>query len=82
MVNMVDKQWMCFFHWTQSFDRHIDQLITPELHDQHKTLCYEYKKTTSLEEVDLQYATIQSWWYLFGATSEGAIHELNNWLKF
>jgi len=30
-------------------------LITPEFHDQHKALYYEYKKTTSLEENDLQY---------------------------
>jgi hypothetical protein len=36
----------------------------------------------SLEEVDLRYATIQSWWYLLRATNEGAIHKFNNWLGF
>jgi hypothetical protein len=33
-------------------------------------------------EDDLRYDTNQSWWYLFGATSEGVIHKLNNWLNF
>jgi len=53
MVKMVDKEWMCFFNWTQSLDRHTKQLIALEFHDQHKTLYYEYKKTMSLEEANL-----------------------------
>ncbi len=31
-------------------------MIAPEFHDQHEALCYDYKKATSLEEADLQYA--------------------------
>jgi hypothetical protein len=32
-IKMVDKEWMCFFHWTQSFDRHTKQSIALEFHD-------------------------------------------------
>jgi hypothetical protein len=69
---MADKKGIFFFHWTKSLDRHTKQ-ITPEFHDWHKALYYEYKKTTSLEEVNLRYVTIWSWWYSFKATSEGAM---------
>ncbi len=74
---IVDKEWTCFFHWNQYFDRHTKQLITLKFHDQHKTLCYKYKKSTSLKEVDIWYATIWSWWYSLGTINEGAIHELS-----
>jgi hypothetical protein len=82
MVKMVDKKWTYFFHWIKSLDRHTKQLITPKFHDQHKALYYEYKKTRSLEEAELRYAIIWSWWYLFGVINKGAIHKLNNWLDF
>jgi hypothetical protein len=55
---MVDKECTCYFHWTQSMDKHTKQYIKPELHERHKALCYEYKNATSLEEVDARYATI------------------------
>ncbi len=50
---MVDKECTCYFHWTQSMDRHTKQQIESKLHEQHKTLCYECKNATSLEEVDV-----------------------------
>jgi hypothetical protein len=53
-----------------------------KFHDQHKTLYYDYKKAMSLEEVNLQYATIRLWWYSSRATSKGTIHKLNNWRDF
>ncbi len=90
MIKMVDNEQTCFFHWTQFLDKHTKQLIAPKFkqliaqnfHDQQKTLCYEYKKATSLEEANIQYATIRSWWYSFGAANKGDIHELNNWCGF
>jgi hypothetical protein len=30
---MVDKERTCYFHWTQSMDRHTKQYIKPELHE-------------------------------------------------
>jgi hypothetical protein len=82
MVKMVDQKGTNFFHWVQFLDRHTTQLIAPKFHDWHKALYYEYKKTMPLEEVDLWYATIRSWWHLFRVTRDGTIHELNNWLGF
>jgi hypothetical protein len=48
----------------------------------HKALYYEYKKAMSLEETNLQCATIPSWWYSSSATSKGGIQKFNNWLDF
>jgi hypothetical protein len=50
--------------------------------DWHKVLCYDYKKEKSLEEADVCYVAIHSWWYPSRAVVEGAIHEFNNWLNF
>ncbi len=30
---MVDKECTCYFHWTQSMDRHTKQQIKPNLHE-------------------------------------------------
>jgi hypothetical protein len=81
LVKMVNKKRTCFFHWIQFLNKHTKQMIAPKFHDQHKTLYYEYIKTMSLEEANLQYATIPSWWYSSNATSKGAIQKLNNWFK-
>jgi hypothetical protein len=34
-------------------DKHTNQQIKPKMHEQHKTLCNEYKNATLLEEVVL-----------------------------
>jgi hypothetical protein len=77
-VKMVNKEWTCLLHRTQSFNKHTEQLITLELQKWHKALCFKYKNATSLEEVDVWYATIWSWWYSSRAIPESVIHELNN----
>jgi hypothetical protein len=46
-IKMVDKERTCLFHWTQSLDKHTKQLIRPELQDEHKALCHQYKNATS-----------------------------------
>jgi hypothetical protein len=30
---MVDREGMCYFHWTQSVDRHMKQQIKPYMHE-------------------------------------------------
>jgi hypothetical protein len=75
---LIKKYYICLFHWTQSLDQHIKQLIALEFQDLHKAFCYDYKKEKSLEEANVWYAAIRSWWYSYGAIVEGAIHELNN----
>ncbi len=73
---------MWFFHWIQFLNKRNKQLLARKFHDQHKALCYKFKKTTSLEEVDLQYASIWSWCYSLGTTNKGTIHKLNNQISF
>jgi hypothetical protein len=53
-----------------------------KLQEQHEALCFEYKNAISLEEVDVPYARIWSWWYSSKVVAEGAIHKFNNWLGF
>ncbi len=47
---MVDREWMCYFHWIQSRDKHTKQKIKPKMYEQHKTLCYEYKNAILLKK--------------------------------
>jgi hypothetical protein len=75
---MVDKECTCYFHWTQSMDRHTKQQIKSKLHKQHKTLCYECKNATSLEEVDVWYATICCCSYSLEVVDEVGLQELEN----
>jgi len=51
-IRMVDKERTCLFHWTQLLDRHTKQLIKPKIWDQYKALCFDYKNSKFLEEVD------------------------------
>jgi hypothetical protein len=55
---MVDKERICLFHWTQSLDRHTKQFITLDLQEQHKVLCFEYKTSKYLDEVNFRYVGI------------------------
>jgi hypothetical protein len=41
-----------------------DKWTTPIFYSSDKTLCYEYKNATSLEEANARYVTIHYWWYL------------------
>jgi len=34
-VRMIDKRMHMLFHWSQSLDKHIKQLIKPKFQDQH-----------------------------------------------
>lgn len=63
---MVNREGTCYFHYTQSMDIHTKQQIKLEMCEQHKTLCYEYKNATSLEEANVCYVIIYCWWYSLG----------------
>jgi hypothetical protein len=53
-----------------------------ELQEWHRALCFKYNNTTSLEETNVRYVTIRSWWYSSRAVTKSAIHNHNNWLGF
>ncbi len=46
-IGMVDKEHTCLFHWTQSLDKHTKQLIGPDLQNEHKAFCHQYKNAAS-----------------------------------
>jgi hypothetical protein len=73
IMKMIDKEQTCLFHCIQSFNKHTKQLIALEFQDWHKALCYEYNNARSLEEVDLRYVAIYSWWYSSRIVVKGAI---------
>ncbi len=81
-MKMIDKEQTCLFHCIQSFNKHTKQFIALEFQDRHKALCYEYNNARSLEEVDLRYVAIYSWWYSSRIVGKGAIQEFNNQLNF
>jgi hypothetical protein len=58
---MVSKEHTCYFHWIQSMDKYTKQHIKPKLCEWHKTICYEYKNVTSLEE-----ANVNMWQFIVG----------------
>jgi hypothetical protein len=77
---MVDKELTCFFHWSQSMDKHTKQHIKLGLQKK-RTLCYEYKNAISLEKANVQYATIRYWWYSSSVIDETGLQKLENWLS-
>lgn len=81
-VKLINKESTCLFHKIQSLNMHTKQLIVLKFQDRHKDFCYDYNKIKSLEEANVYYVAIYSWWYSFGAIADGAIHELNNYLRF
>jgi hypothetical protein len=77
LVKMINKECICLFHWIQSFDKHIKQLIKPEFLDQHIFL----KGLKSLGEANNLYVLICCWWMSLGVASKAGVHELDNWLN-
>jgi hypothetical protein len=81
-VRMVDKERTYLFHWNHSLDKHTKQLIRPDVQDEHKVFCHQYKNAKLLGELDSHYVLIHFWWLSFGATFEVGVHELSNWFNF
>jgi hypothetical protein len=79
---MEDRERTCFFHWSQSFEKHNKQFIAEEFRDQHKRLCMQYRDSTTMAEADTRYLAIRAWWVSSGAASEKALIRLDLWLAF
>jgi hypothetical protein len=48
---MVDKECTYLFHWSHSLDKHTKQLIRPNVQDEHKAFCHQYKNAKFLGDV-------------------------------
>ena len=81
-VPMEGHERTCYFHWTQSLEKHTKQYIKDELQDQHKRLCLQYRDARSMEEAETRYLAIKAWWASSNATLESRLRHLDLWLAF
>jgi hypothetical protein len=81
-VPMENRERTCMFHSKMALERHMKQLIKPELQAKHIRLCQEYHKCQTIGEADSKMASIKAWWFSSGAVSESGLIELNNWIGF
>jgi hypothetical protein len=81
-ILMEDRERTCLFHWTQSLEKHTKADIRPDLQEQHRRLCKQYKNADSLEDTETKYLAIRSWWLSSGATTDEGLVRLDLWLAF
>ena len=81
-VPMEGRERTCFFHWTQSLEKHTKQYIAHDLQDQHRRLCQQYRNANSMEEVETRYLAIKALGALSSATSDIGLKHLELWLAY
>jgi hypothetical protein len=79
---MESRERTCLLHWTVSMERHTAAHIKPDLQQQHKLLCKQYKDAKTPEQSESRYLAIRAWWLSSGAVSEEGIRDLDTWLAF
>lgn len=79
---MENQERTCLFHWTQSLEKHTKADIRPNLQDQHRRLCKQYKDAKTPTESESRYLAIRSWWLSSGAATDDALFRLEQWLAF
>ena len=81
-VEMENREKTCLLHWSTSLHRHMQKYIKEALQQQHITLCKQYKDLESMDQAEVRYFAIRSWWLSSGAAVEEALHHLDHWLAF
>jgi len=81
-VPMENQERTCLFHWTQSMEKHTKADIRPNLQDQHRLLCKQYKNVVYSKESETRYLAIKAWWLSSGAMTKERLHQLELWLSF
>jgi hypothetical protein len=66
----------------QSLEKHTKSYIKPELQDQHRHLCLQYRNASSIQEAETRYLAIKAWWASSNCTSEDGLKHLKLWLAF
>ena len=59
-VTMAGREQTCFFHQTQSLEKHTKEYIKHDLQDQHKQLCIQYRNVISIDEAETCYLAIKA----------------------
>ena len=81
-VEMENRERTCLLHWSTSLHRHTQKYIKEALQHQHITLCKQYKDSESMDQAEVCYLAIRSWWLSSGAAVEESLHHLDHWLAF
>ena len=79
---MENRERTCLLHWSTSLHKRTQKHIKEAFHQQHITLCKQYKDSKSMDQAEQRYLAIRSWWLSSGATTEDALHHLDHWLAF
>ena len=81
-VPIKGRERTCYFHWTQSLEKHTKQYVMHDLQDQHKRLCLQYRNAQSMDEAEARYLAIKAWWVSSNCTSDDGFRHLDLWLAF
>ena len=81
-VPMLGSERTCYFHWSQSLEKHTKQFIKHDLQDQHMHLCLQYPNAISMDEAETWYLAIKAWRSSSEATLEIGLKHLELWLAF
>ena len=79
---MLGRERKCYFHWSQSLEKHTKLFIKHDLEDKHRHSCLQYRNTISMDEAETWYLAIRAWWSSSEATSEIGLKHLELWLAF
>ena len=81
-VEMVNRERTCLLHWSTFLHKHTQKYIKEPFQHQHITLCKQYKDSENMDQAEVRYLAIRSWWLSSGAAVEEALHHLDHWLAF
>ena len=81
-VPIEGRERTCYFHWTQSLEKHTKQYVKHNLQDQHKHLCLQYRNAQSMDEAEARYLAIKARWMSSNCTSDDCFRHLDLWLAF
>ena len=64
---MVTRERTYLFYWSASLDKVTQKYIKPSLQFQHKQICKCYKEAKTMDDAEIKYHVIRSWWLSSGA---------------
>lgn len=79
LIPLEGRERTCIFHWSANLDKKTQKHIWPPIQHQHMQFIKDYRDAKHMEEVNIKYQVIHSWWLLFGATTEDGMYILAKW---
>ena len=81
-VPMEELERTCLFHWRQSLEKHTKADIRGDLQEQHRQLCKQYRTASSMEDAEVCYFAIKTWWLSSRVTTIEGLQRPELWLSF